>query len=78
MLSNGIGILTRLGIVMNEELKFIPYGEWHVKHSDDFDPDKRLYVDSDGNLITGILENFHYYKKDDPRNHRKVINGERV
>jgi len=35
----------------------------------------RTYTDLEGNLITGLLENFRYYKKDDPNNWQYVENG---
>lgn len=35
----------------------------------------RKYVDMDGNSITGIILDFHYYKEWDPRNHKYVCCG---
>ena len=39
---------------------------------------ERLYVDTAGNLITGILEDFFYFEKNDPRNHVYVKDGKRI
>ncbi len=52
--------------------------EWDCTDHFDWDFDNRTYVDNDGNLITGILEDFFYFKKDDPRNHVYVENGKRI
>lgn len=53
--------------------------EWFIRNDENYyDPDKRLYEDSDGSLITGILENFWYFTKDDPRNNQYVENGRRL
>jgi len=41
------------------------------------DPDERVYVDKDNNPITGILENYHYFKEGDPRNNVFVEKGKR-
>lgn len=59
-------------------LEFIPYDRWDVQQAEDFDPDKRLYVDMNGDPITGILENFKYFAAGDPRNHRAVVDGRPV
>lgn len=56
-------------------LEFIPYDQWYVQQAEDFDPDKRMYVDINGDPITGILENFNYFSEGDKRNNRPVING---
>ena len=52
--------------------------EWDILDPYEWDYEKRTYVDLDGNPITGILEDFFYFKKDDPRNHVEVRNGKRV
>jgi len=55
--------------------------EWSCKfpYDDvDYDYDKMIYVDSEGEPITGLLENYWYYSKNDPRNWQLVIDGKRV
>lgn len=55
--------------------------EWGCKfnYTDvDYDYGKMIYVDSDSNPITGLLENYWYYSKGDPRNWQLVVNGLRV
>jgi hypothetical protein len=51
--------------------------EWFIIGNTWDDNPTPTYVDSDDNPITGILEDFFYFKKDDPRNHVKVIYGKR-
>jgi hypothetical protein len=52
--------------------------EWHTLDPDNWDFETRTYVDGDGKPITGILEDYFYFKKDDPRNHVYVKNGKRL
>jgi len=62
-----------MGVVVG--LKLYSYDEW------DFIIDEktqdRTYIDLDGNKITGMLENFFYFKKGDKRNDQYVRNGKR-
>jgi hypothetical protein len=59
--------------------KFYKYGEWDIREDEGWlNPDTRLYEDSNGELITGILEDFWYYAKGDPRNNQYVENGRRL
>lgn len=53
--------------------KLYKYDEWSVIVDDE--TQERLYVDNDGNKITGILENFFYFKEGDERNNQYVKNG---
>ncbi|MCK9428889.1 MAG: hypothetical protein M0R17_02610 [Candidatus Omnitrophica bacterium] len=57
-------------------MKIYKYNEWtFINH---FDYDLNIYTDLDGNPITGILEDFKYFKENDPRNNQYVENGKRV
>jgi len=52
--------------------------EWDCTDHFDWDFENRTYVDNDGNPITGILEDFYYLGKGNPRNNVYVENGKRV
>jgi len=55
--------------------------EWDCKfdYADvDYDYDQMIYVDTDGKPITGLLENYWYYEKGNPKNWQLVINGKRA
>jgi hypothetical protein len=56
-------------------MKVYQVEEWGLIQHESYDPDKRLYVDLEGNYITGILKDFSYYGEGDPRNDRYVENG---
>lgn len=54
--------------------------EWYLKFDYgevDYDYDKMIYVDKDGEPITGLLENYYYFKEYDPKNWCLVIDGKR-
>jgi hypothetical protein len=58
--------------------KFYKSEEWTILEDTMVgDPDERVYVDKDNNPITGILENYHYFKEGDPRNNVFVEKGKR-
>lgn len=52
--------------------------EWSILDPLNWDFEERTYIDNEGNPITGILEDFFYFKKDDHRNHVYVEGGKRV
>jgi len=54
---------------------FYKYDEWTLIPGSDLTPDTNLYVDLSGKPITGTLENFYFYSKNDPRNNKYVKNG---
>ena len=62
-------------------MKVYSYDEWDclIDHSIGVGFDDRIYTDSEGNLITGILEGFYGYTDDttDKRNCQYVENGKR-
>jgi len=53
------------------------YKRWNVLDPDNWDYETRTYIDEHGELITGILEGYFYFEKDDPRNDVYVENGRR-
>ena len=59
-------------IYKNNEWDFL-YGKCNY-----FDPDQNIYTDLEGTPVTGILEDFYYFKKGDPRNNQYVENGKRL
>ena len=59
------------------DYKKYKYDEWDYIDVD-YDYDEMVYVDKDGAPITGLLENYWYYDKDDERNWQLVIDGKRV
>ena len=64
-------------------MKIYAYTEWDFEWIDEDHPggfDERLYVDLEGNLITGILEGFYGYTSNtkDPKNCQEVKNGRRI
>lgn len=64
---------------MNIDLKYYPYDEWtYVENHNQFDYDTNLYVDLEGNPITGILQDFKFYTKNDSRNDWFVVEGNRL
>ena len=64
---------------MNIDLKYYPYDEWtYVESHNQFDYDTNLYVDLEGNPITGILQDFKFYTKNDSRNDWFVVEGNRL
>lgn len=66
-------------------MKIYHYNEWDFEWIDEDHPGgfgERLYVDLDGNLITGILEGFYCYEgttsTKDPKNCQSVKEGKRI
>jgi hypothetical protein len=58
--------------------KFYKKDEWAIRKDTLIgDPDDWLYVDLDDNPVTGILENFYYFKEGDERNNVYLENGKR-
>ena len=58
--------------------KLYEYDDW------DFDvidpecasiPENRIYIDSECKPITGILEDYYYFTKNDPRNNKYIEDG---
>jgi hypothetical protein len=56
--------------------------EWdwigHNTEHEEWDFSKRVYIDRNGNRITGMLAGYFYFNKDDPRNAVEVKDGIRV
>jgi len=54
--------------------------DWEGRGTDyeEWDFEKRVYIDNDGNRITGMLDGYFYFSKDDPRNAVEVKDGKRV
>jgi len=59
-------------------MKTYKLNEWDILDPLNWDYETRTYIDNEGNPITGILEDFFYFKKDDPRNNVYVEDGRRV
>jgi hypothetical protein len=58
--------------------KFYKKEDWGILESSLFgSPDDWVYVDSNDKPITGILENFKYFKEGDPRNNVFIKEGKR-
>tara|TARA_R110000782_G_scaffold184388_2_gene274649 strand:- start:17794 stop:18180 length:387 start_codon:yes stop_codon:yes gene_type:complete len=55
----------------------IKYDDWDLQHPSDID-DCDIYVDADNNRVTGVLENYFYFKHGDPRNNVLVYDGKVV
>ena len=51
--------------------------DWDLQHPSDID-DCDIYVDADNNRVTGVLENYFYFKHGDPRNNVLVYDGKVV
>ena len=60
-------------------MKYYKHDEWDLNFGKCgyFDPDQNIYIDLEGNQITGILENFYYFNEGDPRNNVYVEDGKR-
>lgn len=61
-------------------MKVYKYEDWDIQEGTQFyDWDERVYVDLEGNLITGILEGFYGFTTDtsDKRNCQYVEKGKR-
>ena len=60
--------------------KFYKKDEWDISDEsfEANDPSEWVYVDSNDKPITGICENFHFFKEGDPRNNVYLENGKRV
>jgi hypothetical protein len=52
--------------------------EGHNTEHEEWDLSKRVYIDSDGNRITGMLEGYFFFKEGDPRNAVEVKDGIRI
>jgi hypothetical protein len=63
--------------MIDKNIKIYSYDEWDFTGYGGFDD--RVYIDLDGNLITGILEGFYGYTSDtkDEKNCQYVENGKR-
>lgn len=61
-------------------MRIYKYDEWDIElyESELHSNQESVYVDLEGIPITGILEDFWYFKKGDSRNNQYVKNGKRV
>ncbi len=60
------------------EIKFYKFEDWFIQDPYERDWEKRVYVDENNKSITGVLENYFYFTKDDPKNHVYVEDGKRI
>ena len=62
---------------MENNIKIYDGNEWELVLDEYFDYDRNIYIDMKGNYITGFLNNFHYYDKNNIKNYQYVKNGKR-
>jgi len=57
--------------------KIYEYGEWDFEFGECgyMNPSENIYTDLDGNLITGIIKDFYYFGKNDPKNNVYIEKG---
>lgn len=55
--------------------KLYKYDDWFIQEPVGHEFDSRIYIDKNNEPITGILEDFYCYEKNDPRNNVYVENG---
>jgi len=55
----------------------INYDDWDLEHPSDND-EEDIYVDAANKRVTGVLENYFYFKEGDPRNNVIVYEGKPV
>jgi hypothetical protein len=59
-------------------MKTYQYDEWDFIWEEGKEyapPEDRIYIDMEGNPITGMIDGFYYFKEGDERNKKYVENG---